>query len=190
MCLLSLEKWRSSDALARLFTKGLGRSNAIASLQSRSTLSKVSVRNAVWSPNAWAIVFGMYLVCYCHVSPHDLGQYTGCNSAEEEVWHDAGKSAVCFQRQFDGTDNQLLSQMLGRTRKQVRPHKIGISKKGMLTKGCLSFLPPLTGARSCSMGCSLRVSMVQNSSSPLGSATPEDDLTAAGQALSRQHHPQ
>lgn len=48
-----------------------------------------------------------------------------------------------------------------------------------LTKGCLSFLPPFTGARSCSMGCSLRVSMVQNSSSPFGSATPEDDRTAA-----------
>ena len=51
--------------------------------------------------------------------------------------------------------------------------------KERLTKGSLNFLLPFGGARSCSMGWSLLVSIVQNSSSPLASATPDEDLTAA-----------
>lgn len=66
---------------------------------------------------------------------------------------------------------------------------MGRHDRASMTKGALTIAysclclsrPMFLGASAMSMGCSRRVSMVQNSSSPLGSATPDDERTAARQ---------
>ena len=56
-----------------------------------------------------------------------------------------------------------------------------MARRGLPTRGCgdLNLRPlGLPSLRACSIGCNRRVSIVQKSSSPFGSATPEDVLTA------------